>query len=507
MQQCAHRSILDEGVAGAPAQAGVSPATTGGTNQTTTAAVTAGVPHQRIDFVYDWQGRRLAKHVYSSANGSTWTFQSGRRFLYDGWNLIAEYTAASAAPGAALTLTASHTWGIDVSGTAQGAGGVGGLLASTLHDGASSQTFLPSFDGNGNISAWSDPGGALLTRTDYSPFGQVVARYRLGPPGDTRPDRLAFGFSTKYTDAESGLLYYGYRYLDPVAGRWLSRDPIGERGGVNLYGFVFNNSLQWYDHLGGVPGKYDPSWRKPDPAKDADPTQGARKIIGTVGSIATGDIFHDPSEIPSYDGKQCKFLFTVTGINMEGDTQKDFYDRVKGLPYFKAIPNPTYVNNPTNYPIKGFGAGDLVQILLNEVLFAITVADQEMAKQMKAAARKAKENGCPCWCIYVVAHSQGTMVFRRAVQTLDSETRKHIHFTGLGGQTIIEPGMGLGSAENFAEKQDPVPNLSPGTYGKFRHVFDDPLVNGGKESHSWENVYLPFLQKNPSVLDRDGDCK
>jgi len=43
---------------------------------------------------------------------------------------------------------------------------------------------------------------------------------------------------------------YGYRYYDPLTGRWPSRDPIGERGGVNLYGFARNNGVRWIDILG-----------------------------------------------------------------------------------------------------------------------------------------------------------------------------------------------------------------------------------------------------------------
>ena len=53
------------------------------------------------------------------------------------------------------------------------------------------------------------------------------------------------------------MAYYGYRYYDPITGRWPSRDPIGERGGINLYGFVFNNSLSWIDLLGGAPLSID----------------------------------------------------------------------------------------------------------------------------------------------------------------------------------------------------------------------------------------------------------
>jgi uncharacterized protein RhaS with RHS repeats len=44
--------------------------------------------------------------------------------------------------------------------------------------------------------------------------------------------------------------YYAYRYYDPATGRWPSRDPIEEEGGVNLYGFVGNNSILLIDYLG-----------------------------------------------------------------------------------------------------------------------------------------------------------------------------------------------------------------------------------------------------------------
>lgn len=48
----------------------------------------------------------------------------------------------------------------------------------------------------------------------------------------------------------TGMTYYGYRYYDPVTGRWPSRDPIKEEGGVNLYGFAENDGVNFYDYLG-----------------------------------------------------------------------------------------------------------------------------------------------------------------------------------------------------------------------------------------------------------------
>jgi RHS repeat-associated protein len=64
--------------------------------------------------------------------------------------------------------------------------------------------------------------------------------------GKTNPIR----FSSKYTDDESDFLYYGHRYYNPSTGRWLSSDPIGEKGGINLYVFVENDPKTAYDFLG-----------------------------------------------------------------------------------------------------------------------------------------------------------------------------------------------------------------------------------------------------------------
>ena len=66
-------------------------------------------------------------------------------------------------------------------------------------------------------------------RYDYAPFGAVSAT------GDvTQP----FQWSSEFYDSELGLVYYNYRHYSPTDGRWLSRDPIEEEGGRNLYAFV-----------------------------------------------------------------------------------------------------------------------------------------------------------------------------------------------------------------------------------------------------------------------------
>ena len=79
---------------------------------------------------------------------------------------------------------------------------------------------------------------------------------RPPPPAPVNPRNL---FSSNDLQQEkpaaSGahVAYYGYRYYDPVTGRWPSRDPIGEKGGLNLYGFVGNDGVDANDPLGLLP--------------------------------------------------------------------------------------------------------------------------------------------------------------------------------------------------------------------------------------------------------------
>ncbi len=67
--------------------------------------------------------------------------------------------------------------------------------------------------------------------------------------------------------------WYGYRYFDPVTGRWPSRDPIGERGGVNMYGFVYNGPFGWIDVLGREPKPCEADLKdNPAPGGETTPT-------------------------------------------------------------------------------------------------------------------------------------------------------------------------------------------------------------------------------------------
>jgi len=75
---------------------------------------------------------------------------------------------------------------------------------------------------------------------------------KSGQANRRQPPQPRRGNRPVATKPASGVRFYGFRYYNPVTGRWPSRDPIGERGGMNLYGFVGNDGVNWWDYLGLV---------------------------------------------------------------------------------------------------------------------------------------------------------------------------------------------------------------------------------------------------------------
>ena len=169
-------------------------------------------------FGYDGLSRRVT-------SGAT-------KFLYDGLVPIAELDGAN-------NYTRTITRGLDLADSLQKTGGVGGVLATVT----STVKGYYFYDGNGNVVDVLNGSHAIIAHYAYDPFGNKVSEsgsYAAQP----------YQWSTKEFDAVSGLVYYLYRFYNPSLGRWLSRDPIEEKGGVNLYGFVGNVAVDKWDYLG-----------------------------------------------------------------------------------------------------------------------------------------------------------------------------------------------------------------------------------------------------------------
>lgn len=182
----------------------------------------------RLEFSYDYMGRRLEKKVYSKGLLTLydWSLEKHRKFVYDGYKLIAEFDAL-----ASDTQLASYLWQPETAG----------LDVPLMRIADNTRTYYIA-DGNKNIIALKDSSGADVSTYAYTPFGS------LENPADG--DENPFRFSSEYADDETGLVYYNYRYYSPQLGRWTKRDPIEERGSQNLYNIAHNNLVNTIDRLG-----------------------------------------------------------------------------------------------------------------------------------------------------------------------------------------------------------------------------------------------------------------
>ena len=181
---------------------------------------------------YDGLGRR----VQATTGGTTIV-----RYVY----LPGTFLILATLDGA-NNLLETFTHGPDLSGTLGGAGGIGGILSQTKHQGPTTTHFLHPAS-MGNVILTTDESGAVSSTYRYTPFGRPYAK--------TGPFTSRFTYSSKEFDGATGLGYWGYRFYSPGLGRWLSRDPIEESGGLNMYGFVENDGINMWDNCGLYPGE------------------------------------------------------------------------------------------------------------------------------------------------------------------------------------------------------------------------------------------------------------
>ena len=182
-------------------------------------------PTQRIVYVYDSDHRRTSKTTATLKNGQ-WQKNQQVFFLYDGQNEIGAIDPLG-------QITELRILGLTSPAEFDSA------IAIELQ----SKVYAPLHDLMANV--------LTLVSLDS---GQIEASYRYGVFGEEGGSNSSlknpWRYSSKRTDEETGLVYYGRRYYDPTLGRWLTPDPAGYIDGLNLYAFVRNNPLMHRDSYG-----------------------------------------------------------------------------------------------------------------------------------------------------------------------------------------------------------------------------------------------------------------
>lgn len=180
--------------------------------------------NQHVRYSYDETNRRLSKEIYYKGAADEWIPKTKVNYIYQGQNEIGSLDSK----GEIVELR--------LLGIGKGAE-IGAAVAMEIDK----KVFAPIHDHAGHVVCLIESStGQNIETYRYSAFGEELFEEAMTP----------WRFSSKRIDNESGLVYFGRRYYDPVCGRWISQDPIGRDGGPNLYAYVLNNPLTSCDFYG-----------------------------------------------------------------------------------------------------------------------------------------------------------------------------------------------------------------------------------------------------------------
>ena len=180
-------------------------------------------------YAYDPFGRRIKKSVHSSITGGT---TGTTYYLYNDSGLVAEYTQTGQLNTEYHYVPGSH-WSTNP------------LFA---RDGQTGEIYYAATDQLGTATALIKSSGQIVWRAEKTAFGKTTVTAENNNAG--KPVRFNLRFPGQYEDTETGLHYNWMRYYDAEAGRYVREDPIGLRGGLNLYNYVNGGPINSLDPYG-----------------------------------------------------------------------------------------------------------------------------------------------------------------------------------------------------------------------------------------------------------------
>ena len=184
-----------------------------------------------VECAYDSMGRRFEKKV---TVGGTTGFHA--RYLYRDYLQVAECDLTGETP----KLVRSYLWDPSEPEATR-------VLAMTRWEANGTQVkehLYCMHDAMKNVTSLFGEARGRRALYEYRPYGGLVTS-----EGNMAQENK-FRFSSEYMDDELGLIYYNYRHLNPLDGRWISRDPIKEQGGWNLYSYIYNSPTISNDIIG-----------------------------------------------------------------------------------------------------------------------------------------------------------------------------------------------------------------------------------------------------------------
>ena len=184
-----------------------------------------------VECAYDSMGRRFEKKV---TVGGTTGFHA--RYLYRDYLQVAECDLTGETP----VVVRSYIWDPSEPEATR-------VLSMTRWEANGTQEkehLYCMHDAMKNVTSLFGEARGRRALYEYRPYGGLITSE------GNMAEENKFRFSSEYMDDELGLVYYNYRHFNPHDGKWISRDPIAEQGGWNLFAFAGNKIFNQSDILG-----------------------------------------------------------------------------------------------------------------------------------------------------------------------------------------------------------------------------------------------------------------
>ncbi len=178
-----------------------------------------------VYYSYDALGRKIER--LDGDGGYEYYFHDGNQIVadFDGneWRVIRSYTYGP---------------------------GIDNILSMTVHGSTSTNTYYYLKDLSNTVLSLVNDNGIAVEYYEYDAYGNVTIRNESGTVISTSAYGNRYLFQGREYDYTTQLYHFRARWYDPETGRWLSNDPIGISGGLNLYAFCSNDPVNFVDPMG-----------------------------------------------------------------------------------------------------------------------------------------------------------------------------------------------------------------------------------------------------------------
>jgi RHS repeat-associated protein len=442
---------------------------------------------RKVIYRYDSYNRRLGKTVHARSSTAPWHVEEEVSYLYIQNNEIGSCDAKG------------NIRELRILGQGLGAE-IGAAVALEL----SGKIYVPMHDHNGNVMAIVDAmNGEVAETYRYTAFGEEEIF-----DGDHASEQSInpWRFSSKRTDPETGLVWFGRRMYDPRLGKWTTPDPIGFEGGPNLYAYVNNNPLNHIDLYGLVDDseslfdnlreerrREQREERKQQYRKDSESNSGSSesssgswnpvKAFGTALQIFADHVLPIPfvregfSRLGHYlaGGTPETYASHCTNPHSHetsvGAAELGAWIRIVGV---NGILNSLLMAESTAEDISNALYGALVHFIYNSshgtsfdllecvaghLNICVDVV-HILAGALRQAIKDVKKADPAKGVVWAIAHSQGGLILFRALQHLTKEERSYVQVVTIGSAKMIGKSLGLRGYDNYVNTWDLVSWIS-----------------------------------------------